>query len=96
MSFVGYPYLILLTSDQMFEVIVSRENFWKLNQAKVKQGWAAGEDQFSGSLPCEEKKGEFANFSLNNAPANPSKKSSISAEPSQWNQTIWLQYKLSM
>ena len=31
MSFVIYPHLILLISDQIFEVTVAHENFWELN-----------------------------------------------------------------
>ena len=37
MSFVTYLYLILLTSDQIFEVIVAQEKFWKLNRGICEQ-----------------------------------------------------------
>jgi len=41
MGFVSYLYLILLISDQIFEVTVAHENFWKLNGPSVLPGDAA-------------------------------------------------------
>ena len=40
MGLVSYSYLILLISDQTFEVTVACENFWELNGAlKSKPFW---------------------------------------------------------
>ena len=39
MSFVSYPYLILLISGQTFEVTKRKKIFWKLNRAAANRQW---------------------------------------------------------